>query len=171
MRVPGLETQTSQHISRRGFTSVATLLTTTMLPLSIISTPRPALASDCSYAALEGLPAVVGKASAAGLNGDARAVKSVLVSEPLLTDPAKLSASLGACAADDAATQDVLKKFAAVRDELTYQSGKNYDPRWQDPEDTADLLGPVKKFKASLEKYLASVPEAQRSPTPSGSPD
>ena len=45
------------------------------------------------------------------------------------------------------------------------QVGKTYDPRWPDPEDAAELQSAVKKLKSAMERYLASVPSAQRGAT------
>ena len=157
MRLP--DTRVPHHLGRRAaFTSVVTLLTTTV-PFNTLGS-RPALAVEAKCGSLEALPGLLTKVQAAGVNGDARAAKAMLKDEPLLATRSVLSDAMGACSADSSggATQEVLKRFTALCDELDYQSKLNYDPRWQDPEDTADLLSSIKKFKAAMEKYLASVP-------------
>ena len=49
-----------------------------------------------------------------------------------------------------------------MRDELAYQAGKTYDPRWADPDDTADMQTSIKKTKAATESFLAAVPAEKR---------
>ena len=43
--------------------------------------------------------------------------------------------------------------------------GKNYDARWADPDDMSDMQSSIKKAKAALEGFLATVPAEQRGST------
>jgi|TARA_B110001469_G_C9550493_1_gene273141 hypothetical protein len=58
--------------------------------------------------------------------------------------------------------KETLKKYTLMRDELAYQAGKTYDPRWADPDDTADMQTSIKKTKAAIESFLAAVPAEKR---------
>jgi len=87
-----------------------------------------------------------------------------LQAEPLLAKEASLSAAFDACSEDDKTKKETLKKYTLMRDELSYQAGKLYDARWADPDDTADLQTSIKKAKAAIENFLASVPAEKRAP-------
>ena len=150
-------------VSRRALTSVVTVLTA----LHVGVPPRPAIADgedaspSCSYSALEALPDVLGKMNNLA-TGDPKVALAAFQGDPLLGNPTLLTSAMDACAADDGARKTADSKYASLRDELKYQAGKTYDPRWVDPEDVADLQSAVKKLKAAMERYLASVPAAQR---------
>ena len=96
-------------------------------------------------------------------SGDPKTALAVFQQDPLLADPKQLSSAMDACAADASTRkEDADAKYASLRDELEYQAGKTCDPRWPDPEDAAELGAGVKKMKSAMERFLASVPEAQR---------
>ena len=107
------------------------------------SSPNLAAAEDCSYAALASLPAVLNKVNSLA-TGDPKIAEAGLTAEPLLAKSATLSAALDACSDDEKSKQETLKKYDLMRDELAYQSGKTYDPRWADPDDMADMQAATK---------------------------
>ena len=150
-------------LSRRSFTSVVTLVAA----MHVVPAAVPAAIADgdtppsCAYGALAALPDVLGKVNRLA-SGDPKSALAAFKGDTLLGDPRQLSSAMDACAADAGARKEADAKYAASRDELEYQAGKTYDPRWPDPEDAAELQSAVKKAKAAMERFLASVPEAQR---------
>ena len=117
--------------------------------------------SSCSFGALSALPEVLGQVNKLA-SGDPKTALAAFQQEPLLADKNQLSSAMDACAADATTRKEADAKYASLRDELEYQAGKTYDPRWPDPEDAAELGAAVKKMKSAMERFLASVPEAQR---------
>jgi len=150
----------SRPLGRRAFTSAASALLIA-LPFSA---PSLAVAEDCSYAALTTLPAALTKVNSLA-TGDPKVALAGLQAEPLLANTARLSTALDACAADEKAKQDTLKKYNLMREEIAFQAGKNYDARWADPDDMSDMQSSIKKAKAALEGFLATVPAEQRGST------
>ena len=148
----------SEVASRRAFVHVATTLMAVALPGS-----PAAFAAECS--SIDSLPATIREASAVGLKvgRDQSAVgaggaKVVLNSEPLLKDPAELSAALDACPADEKAKQEVLKALAAAREEIDYQVGKGVtDYRFPDPDDADDLSRALRKLGRTMDTAVKSA--------------
>ena len=124
------------------------LLTNTpvLTPWAAIADESPA--PSCGYADLQGLPTVLVKASNQASGGGGRGTQKVLQDEPLLADSKRFSAALDACAAEDSAKKEALAKFASLEEEIQYNLGKSFDPRWPDEDDIADLTnmgGPLSK--------------------------
>ena len=135
---PGEEPR--QLLGRRALTRAAASALLLALPFS---SPNLAAAEDCSYAALASLPAVLNKVNSLA-TGDPKVAEAGLTAEPLLAKSATLSAALDACSDDEKSKQEALKKYDLMRDELAFQSGKTYDPRWADPDDMADMQAATK---------------------------
>ena len=135
---PGEEPR--QLLGRRALTRAAASALLLALPFS---SPNLAAAEDCSYAALASLPAVLNKVNSLA-TGDPKVAEAGLTAEPLLAKSATLSAALDACSDDEKSKQETLKKYDLMRDELAFQSGKTYDPRWADPDDMADMQAATK---------------------------
>ena len=150
------------EMSRRAFTSAVMLTAAApvLTPWAAIADESPA--PSCGYADLQGLPTVLVKASNQASGGGGKGTQKVLQDEPLLADPKRFSAALDACAAEDSAKKEALAKFASLEEEIQYNLGKSFDPRWPDEDDIADLQSSVKRLKAAVEKCIASVPAAQR---------
>ena len=156
-------------LSRRSFTSLVTLAAMHVLPAAVPAAIAGDTPPSCSFGALSALPEVLGKVNRLAA-GDPKTAFAAFRQEPLLADPKQLSSAMDACLpdtatlslADTSATREADAKYAALRDELEYQAGKTYDPRWPDPEDAAELGAAVKKMKAAMERFLERVPEAKR---------
>lgn len=91
------------------------------------------------------------------MRGEFRDAKSLLLEEPLFAEPDKLTSAFEACSADDKVKKDVLGALKNLKEELNYNVGKGYDPRWPDYDDLEDLQAAVKKLKVPLDRYVATV--------------
>ena len=147
------------HLDRRAFT--CGVVTALLAVRPAIADEAPALPPSCSYQDLATLPEVLSKVSNRA-SGDPRDAQSDFQRAPLLADRQQLSTAVASCTGEDTLRGALLGRYDALRDEFKYQTSKTYDPRWADPEDAADLQSSIKQLKAALEKYLASVPAAQR---------
>jgi len=123
--------------------------------LAVSSPCAPALAVQrCSFAAIEGLPALLSRVSNAGLRNDVPGARALLSNEPLLADPTLLSSTLDACT-PGADTRTVMLTLTELREELDFQVAKGVsDPRWRDADDTADLQRCTLKARSALQRYV-----------------
>ena len=88
----------------------------------------------------------------------------MLLAEPLLADPALLSATAAACKVEESNNLgQVTRTLADLCEELEYQVAKGIsDPRIRDPDDAADLQRSTLKARSAMQRYIDSVEQRSR---------
>ena len=159
MRVP-LRCASEAQVSRHVLSSLAALIISTAPSSSAIA----AAADKCPYAALEALPAVLTRVSNAGIRNSLPEARSMLLAEPLLADPALLSATAAACKVEESNNLgQVTRTLADLCEELEYQVAKGIsDPRIRDPDDAGDLQRSTLKARSAMQRYIDSVEQRSR---------